>query len=230
MYDFLWSWQLDVNLSCCRKASCCSRILRTTRWLWWRAPWRRRPPSFAQCDRNLRTTPCRSMGDGSSSTGSIRCASLKWVTSGMPSLINRHSLPSLFKWVWHCSEYFRRETPWPSCERGRVIRRFILKNCQLLLDFWTLFGPVYLCVWGWICFPKTLLSISFPSMIFSLSSIHTNLLHRSPRPPPPLLFPPPQQWHHPITMLYGFACVFYADVWYFYYAKSCHSPPTHTLF
>lgn len=81
MYGFLYIWQLYLNRVVCgshRKASCCSRTLRTCRWLWWEAPSRRRPPSFAPCDRNLRTTPYRSTGGGSSSMEDSLCANSKW--------------------------------------------------------------------------------------------------------------------------------------------------------
>lgn len=80
--DLLLTWQLYFDELVCgpyRRASCCSRTLRTSRWLWWGVPWRRRPPSFALWDRSLRTTPYRSTGVGSSSMGTTPCAGSKWV-------------------------------------------------------------------------------------------------------------------------------------------------------
>lgn len=87
--DFLQSWMHNLHevlCYCYRKASCCNRTLRTSQWLWWGAPWRRRPLSSAQCDKSPRTTPYRSTGHGISSTGTTPCASSKWVSTTISSV------------------------------------------------------------------------------------------------------------------------------------------------
>lgn len=93
--DFLHSCMHNLHEVLCyfsRKASCCNRTLRTSQWLWWGAPWRRRPLSSAQCDKSPRTTSYRSTGHGISSTGTTPCASSKWVSTTISSVRSHNSL------------------------------------------------------------------------------------------------------------------------------------------